>query len=219
MVADLLPGATAMRRHHPAEERKRRDPKPPPEPERKAKRPKLNVIEAARQRREAEDEAAMERRQEESASLQAIIENVGADHLQNLAIVEEMEVPSRGPQYLDSANDSRWDDRWNGRKNFKKFRRKGDADGPRHRGQTVIVPLEEVKRKDFGIGEGYWARSRDNSGTHRAVALANETRSNPECTVRNKSPTPPRRTEKRTRTRDSDSDGELRFRFRRRKER
>jgi hypothetical protein len=218
MVTDLLPGATAMKGHRLAEGRKRRDPKPPSEPERKAKRPRLDVIEAARQRREAEDEAALERRQEESASLRAIVESEGLDHLQNLAIVEEMEVPVRQRQNSDSANDGRWDGRWNGRKNFKKFSRKGNAKGPRHRGQSVIVPLEEVRRKDFGIGEDYWIGGRDGSAPHTAVTLVNETSGNPHCAVSKKSPTPPRRIEKRVRTRDSDSDGELRFRFRRRKE-
>lgn len=95
-------------------------------------------------------------------------------NLQNLAIVEEMEVrPRRRPPVSQGrhgatrtrrsetqtgqSHDDHWDDRWNGLKNFKKFRRKGEG-GPdvRNRPRRVIIGLEEVKRKDFGLGPDYW---------------------------------------------------------------
>ena len=92
----------------------------------------------------------------------------------NLVAVEEMPLyvrtnqPSRASEGGGIGND-RWDERWNGRKNFKKFRRKGDpSGGPRRNVQNVIVPLVEVKKHSYGIGEQYWDHSNDEeSGSKR----------------------------------------------------
>jgi hypothetical protein len=120
-------------------------------------RKEVDVLEAAREHREAEEDVA--RRDQEA--LRETIDGMEIDQMKDLAIVEEMEVTqppgrhSRTQVYGDTG--SRWDGRWNGRKNFKRFRRRGVGDsGQVRRGGTVIVGLEEVRKKDFGIGDGYW---------------------------------------------------------------
>ncbi|KAL1997564.1 hypothetical protein VTN02DRAFT_1491 [Thermoascus thermophilus] len=138
--------------HHEAERTPAPDAAPP-----KAKRQKLDVLEAARQHREAEEMAARARRQDEEASLQASLQGMTLAEMKSLAVVEEMEVPAREGRAAAEGAERRWDERWNGRKNFKKFRRKGDANARRGRVQTVMVPLEEFKRKEYGIGDVYWA--------------------------------------------------------------
>ncbi|KAH8429048.1 DNA damage response protein RcaA [Aspergillus melleus] len=222
-LSSLLPGAAAMKRRRAETMKKTSEPASQLKAEEspRPKRRKLDIREAARQHREAEEDAQRLRRQEEAASLQDSLKDVNVEQLKGLAIVEEMEVPSR----RDVDRDQRWDERWNGRKNFKKFRRKGDGGQARHRIQTVIVPLEEVSRKDFGIGEHYWVSDRptersppaisqgqgqgqeeqDDAAeeTSRATSVARET---------------PAVSQKRSRQeRDSDSEDEMRFRFRRRR--
>lgn len=114
----------------------------------------VNIQEVVRERREAEEDAV--RREEES--LRESLDGMHVEDLKNLAVVEEMDLPDRSDRpgnQINGTSNSRWDDAWNGRKNFKKFRRRGDG-APARRGHSVIVPLEEVKKKDFGIGEEYW---------------------------------------------------------------
>lgn len=220
VVANLLPGARAMKRrraemgeHHQDETAASRE----PEVARKPKRPKLDLLEAARKHREEEEQ---QRRQAEEDSHPAALANVDVEQLKYLAIVEEMELPARqAPVHAEPSSD-RWDERWNGRKNFKKFRRKGKPGDTRHRIQTVIVPLEEVTRKDFGIGDHYWVgrrQSPNHSQTdhHRSVTREDSVGSPAPASVTDPSPAPGRRNQKRYR--DSDSDDELRFRFRRRR--
>lgn len=170
MVESLLPATAAMKRRRiELEKENERQGKPSeslfgsveekagPEKKRKPKK-EVNIQEVVREHREAEEEAA--RRDEES--LRGTLDGMDVDQLKNLALVEEMEVKSRADRpprgEVHDSQDSRWDERWNGRKNFKKFRRRGDNTQPRRR-QSVIVPLEEVKKKDFGIGEEYWLKS------------------------------------------------------------
>ena len=123
----------------------------------KGRKPKqeVNIREVVRERREAEEEAAI--RDEEN--LRDALDGMNIDEVKKLVIVEDMEVPERAKNHQRNAhvmeNNNRWDERWNGRKNFKKFRRPGEG-APVRRGQSVIVPLEEVKTKDYGIGEPYW---------------------------------------------------------------
>ncbi|KAI9656409.1 MAG: hypothetical protein M1831_004661 [Alyxoria varia] len=97
----------------------------------------------------------------------------GIAELRNLAIIEEIDVPASRKEFLaaqrrrqtggddgaqanrtDSPARNGWNDDWNGRRNFKRFRRKGQPVA--NRGHKVIVPLEEAKQKDFGIGDDYW---------------------------------------------------------------
>ena len=230
MVADLLPGATAMKQRMGS--MKRREPTPPPEPPKKVKRPKLDVKEAARQRREAEDEAAMAEK-EDIASFQAIVDGMTVSEMQNLAIKEEMTVRPRPAQsQIQRSDNSRWDEKWNGRKNFKKFRRKGNPGGVvQHRIQTVIVPLEEVRRRDYGLSDRYSPTSRAVSENRRVTEPVTETPALSRTTsnvtsqalsqTQGSAPSVPEtstRAQKRAReSEDSDDDG-LRFRFRRRRQ-
>ncbi|KGO67885.1 hypothetical protein PEX1_064440 [Penicillium expansum] len=227
-VAVLLPGARTMKRrraemtrHHPEGEAVAPETEAP-----KRKRPKLDVLEAARKHREDEEQ----QRKAEKDSHPADLGDVDVDQLRNLAIVEEMEIPVRIVPAREDKTSDRWDDQWNGRKNFKKFRRKGE---PRSRAriQTVIVPLEEVTRKDYGIGDHYWAGNstettsriepeapdsddrRDENFPSRSELTATA-RTSPEPTP---NPTPPRRPKRAREERDSDSDDGLRFRFRRKR--
>lgn len=214
-VSELLPGATAMKRR--LNGKKRPETPPPVEPPKKARRPKLDVMEAARQRREAEDEAAMVRRQEEAASFQAIAGGMDLSQLQNLAIVEQIEVQPRISQSHTTNN--AWDERWNGRKNFKKFRRKGDRAAP-NRVQAVIVPLEEVKKNDFGTTTVGFREARTRpSERNRSVSESNiNTPLTSQDTAQSRAPSQTSRRQKRDRDSDSDDDG-LRFRFRRKRQR
>ena len=171
MVDGLLPAAAAMKKrnlafdqenkrknvteaqHHTEEHDRRKARKAP-------SRQEIDVRAVARERREAEEEAA--RRDQEV--LEAKLGDISVEEMKKLAVVVEMEVPTRNER-ADRANgdaSDRWDERWNGRKNFKRFRRKGEGDGSaRRQTQNVIVPLVEVKRKNYGIGEAYWSSSRD----------------------------------------------------------
>lgn len=224
LVSSLLPGANAMkRRRTETSQRNLEDLNTRPKQEvPRPKRQKLDVLEAARQHREAEEDAARQRREQEDELLQTSLRDVDVERLKGLAIVEEMELPAKP---ADKSN-SRWDERWNGRKNFKKFRRKGDSSQQRRRIQMVMVPLEEVARKDFGIGDHYWVSTSKSTDpapqeSHQDRTLSqvesepsvsqSVERSEPEKTTTQKN-------QKRAREeRDSDSDDELRFRFRRRR--
>lgn len=221
VVSDLLPGARAMKRRraemsqHPTEGLTTATEAEPP----KRKRAKLDVLEAARKHREQEEE---QRKAEENIRLGEA--DVGVDQLKNLAIVEEMELPVRSPPTREEENIVRWEDRWNGRKNFKKFRRKGESHG-RARMQAVIVPLEEVTRKEYGIGDHYWSNNsqQPNSVDENRVNAEEDSESRPQesATVNSPEPAPvptPARRQKRAReSRDSDSDDGTRFRFRRKR--
>ncbi|MCJ1262373.1 hypothetical protein MMC22_002243 [Lobaria immixta] len=170
MVDKLLPAAAAMKRRKIEEEEEARrkgvapatsfsktqstvDNKKP-----KKQKQEVDIKGVVRERREAEEDAA--RRDEES--LRETLDGMDVEEMKNLAVVEEMQIPIRPnrPQrnQTNGASDSRWDDQWNGRKNFKKFRRQGESNQVR-RGQSVIVPLEEVKKKAFDGGADYLVES------------------------------------------------------------
>ncbi|KAF4617093.1 hypothetical protein G7Y89_g15057 [Cudoniella acicularis] len=179
---DVAPTAAALKRRRleeTAARRQRGESSPPPseppptpapavkdepasaKPTRKKKvREEIDLLEAAREQQEKAEALAKAERE----SLQAALEGMDISEIRNLAKVEEMEVkrthaPPRAAARADESD--RWDDKWNGRRNFKKFRRRGaENEGTifgRARGpEKVIVPLEEVKKKDFGIGDHYW---------------------------------------------------------------
>ena len=167
-IDSLVPAATAIKRRRLEEEEEAKRTgkkttatsflqsqlKVEPSKTKKAKK-EINIKEAVRERKEAEEEAA--RRDEEN--LRTTLEGMSVEEMKKLAVIEEMEVPDRSdrPQRREanSGVNDRWDPSWNGRRNFKKFRRQGETSNAR-RGRSVIVPLEEVKKKDFGIGEDYW---------------------------------------------------------------
>jgi nibrin len=122
----------------------------PAKPTKKAKK-EIDILEIARQRREEEEKAKVEREK-----LQERLESMDIHERPEIEIAE-MEVKRSVPPPRASARadeSDRWDDKWNGRRNFKKFRRRGGVVGPVQ--EKIIVPLEEVKKKDFGIGDDYW---------------------------------------------------------------
>jgi nijmegen breakage syndrome protein 1 len=146
----------------------------PPKPKKIKK--EINIKDAVRERREAEEERA---RQDEE-NLRETLEGMTVEEMKKLAVVEEMEVLERSdrPQRREAnggASD-RWDPAWNGRRNFKKFRQQGENSNPR-RGRSVMVPLEEVKKKDFGIGEEYWDEPDDKKKKRKDKERATQSQS------------------------------------------
>lgn len=132
------------------------------EPEKsKAKSPKVkkevDILDLARKKRE-EAEARVKAEREELATAP---EDIDLAEIRRLHIEEPMELrqmPSARTREQDIA-DGRWDPSWNGRKNFKKFR---PRTGVQARQPTrVIVALQEVKSKGFGIGDDYWLENDD----------------------------------------------------------
>ncbi|KAI1642708.1 uncharacterized protein F4817DRAFT_288809 [Daldinia loculata] len=112
----------------------------------------IDILDMARQHREEAEARAKAEREE----LATAPEGLDLAEIRRLHIEEPMElrqVPPTRTRDQDIA-DGRWDPAWNGRKNFKKFQSRV---GPRGRApQRVIVALEEVKSKGFGIGDDYW---------------------------------------------------------------
>ena len=171
ILDNLLPAATAMKKRRLEIEASQRN-GIPSEPSHeisqkkseteKIKQPpkEVNIKDALRERREKEEREEAARRDEENP--RNTLEGMSIEEMKKLAVVETMDVPDRSEgrrrREPTGPSDGRWDDRWNGRKNFKKFRRRGEGTQAR-RGQSVIVPLEEVKRKDYGIGDDYWVES------------------------------------------------------------
>ncbi|CCC06572.1 unnamed protein product [Sordaria macrospora k-hell] len=135
----------------------------------KAKKGDDPIIELARQKREEADALA-------AAERQALLDAAGDDEvdyaaIRRLHIIEEFDVrmPNRDVDDLDEREeaiaDGRWDPRWNGRRNFKKFRKqkRGGSDNASGDGAAVdqqprrpLITLEEVKPKEYGMGDGYW---------------------------------------------------------------
>lgn len=117
-----------------------------------------DILELARQRREeAEARAAAEREALDN------LHDDGIDYaaIRALQIVEECTVhlPDKSGGAAtrsreDEVRGGRWDPAWNGRQNFKKFRRQGEPAG--RPAPRVIVGLEEVRAKEYGIGDDYW---------------------------------------------------------------
>lgn len=189
VLDQLAPAATNLKRRRLADElaKKRRGEPSPPAPQpaaevitknpTKSKRVKaeIDILEVARQRREKEEEIARAERE----ALQQAMDGMDIDQIRNLAIIEEMDVKRSAPPPGASAHGDegeRWDDRWNGRKNFKKFRRRGE--GSSSVLHKVIVPLEEVKKKDFGIGDEYWLEGdKDLTKKKKGKGRARETHS------------------------------------------
>ena len=168
-IDKILPAAAAMKRrriedaeeaeaNHISSERSSRTSQKKADLEARKPKQEVNIREVVRERREAEEEAAI--RDEEN--LRDALDGMNVEEVKKLVVIEDMEVPERAKEHQrkvhDMENSNRWDERWNGRKNFKKFRRPGEG-APARRGQSVIVPLEEVKTKDYGIGEPYWEES------------------------------------------------------------
>ena len=150
------------------------EPEPQTQPPKKTKGKLINIKEVARQQKEAEEKAA----KVEEESLKDILDGMTVDQMKKLAVVEEMPVPERRTpaRQADDGSNPRWDERWNGRKNFKKFRRRGDVTQAR-RGHGVIVTLEEVKNKDYGIGDDYWLEKETEGAKRRRKEKERRTQS------------------------------------------
>ncbi|KAK0648869.1 hypothetical protein B0T16DRAFT_427844 [Cercophora newfieldiana] len=121
-----------------------------------------DILELARKRRE-EEEARIAA---EQADLEKVDDDIDYAAIRALHIVEEIAVrfpneDAPGRSRDQDIADGRWDPRWNGRKNFKRFRKQGETGGrppPR-----IIVQLEEVKPKEYGIGDDYWLEDEDSN--------------------------------------------------------
>ncbi|KAK4984110.1 hypothetical protein LTR50_006797 [Elasticomyces elasticus] len=135
------------------------------------KEKQVDVMAVVNERREKENE----RRRLDEETLRDALDSMDIAQIRNLAQIEEMEIMPRTHANNRFANDQangRWEERWNGRKNFKQFRKavpgtaqQGQSELSRRRG--VIVGLEEVKKKDFGIGEDYWLTPSSTSQNRR----------------------------------------------------
>lgn len=134
-------------------------PTPEPEPEAATPEPKkkpkkeIDILAVAAQNREQEEERA----RRENEDLANLPDDVDLAEIRRLNLVEEMEVrqPAGAARTREQdIADGRWDPKWNGMKNFKKFRRRGEAVGRQL--ARNIVPLAEVKNKEFGVGDDYW---------------------------------------------------------------
>lgn len=132
-------------------------------PKKKVKK-ELDVLAMVKQHRE-EEEARARAEREDLANLP---DDVDLSEIRRLNIVEEMEVrqPAEHARTRDQdVADGRWDPKWNGMKNFKKFRRRGEATG--RQPARVIVPLTQVKSKEFGVGDDYWLEDEETSQRKR----------------------------------------------------
>ncbi|KAI9752004.1 MAG: hypothetical protein M4579_005800 [Chaenotheca gracillima] len=191
---EILPAAAQMKRRRIEEEKSNqakpknkaeakgsKPPAPAPHTDAKGRKVKKepDVLEAARGHRKAEEEAARQDREED---WQASLDGMSVAEMKKLAIVEEIPITTRtatatGNTRRQNAASNRWDDSWNGRKNFKRFHRAGPAETEggdnegaarrRRAKQGVIVSLEEVRKKNFGIGEDYWINNDDEERMHR----------------------------------------------------
>lgn len=139
--------------------------KPKPEPAKtKQKKPEkeIDVLEIARQRRE--EKAAIA--EADRADAQARLEDLDINAVRSLIIVEEVPILSglraSSEEHVeesvwDEKTGGRWDEK-TGRLDFKLFKRRGQGAGD-NRSQRVIVELEQVSKKDHGIGDEYWLDS------------------------------------------------------------
>ncbi|KAK0750352.1 hypothetical protein B0T18DRAFT_366512 [Schizothecium vesticola] len=156
-------GQTPVAPEPPKEDKMAVDPPTPkkkaPAPRGRGKKPTEadDILEAARQFRDEVDARA-----EAEKKALAIADAAEVDFAQVRAnhIIEECAVHFPKDTQNSDARDqeggaaSRWDPRWNGRKNFKRFRKQGEAGG--RAAPRIIVELEEVKPKEYGIGDDYW---------------------------------------------------------------
>ncbi|KAF1814167.1 hypothetical protein P152DRAFT_456399 [Eremomyces bilateralis CBS 781.70] len=126
----------------------------------KKKDVEIDVLESARERREAEEEVG----RLDAEALHSAMEGMDIEAIRSLVQVEEMLIQPRANKPAPASGD-RWDDRWDGRRNFKKFRKVG-GQAPM-RGSKIIVPLEEVKRKEYGMGQDYFFE--ENSGARPPI--------------------------------------------------
>lgn len=174
---ELLPAGAAMRKEKQRQELEARrkglpvksamtQAKPAGNAKPKKEAKLLDVREAVRARREAENKAE-EKERRELDDLQA--EDEGMSGPANLVQVVEYQLPVRG-KTSNGTNGYRgetWRPQWNGRKNFKGFRRARDvangtaSGGERRPRDKIIVPLVAVKKDTYGLGDQYWEKTEE----------------------------------------------------------
>ncbi|CZT11440.1 hypothetical protein WAI453_004544 [Rhynchosporium graminicola] len=118
------------------------------------KEKEVDIIEVRRQEREKAEAAARAERE----SVPEDMSGIDLEQIRKLVIIETMPVrkPNSYIQRTERPEDSeRWDEKWNARVNHKKFNRRPGAAAVRGL-RKVIVPLEEAKKRDYGIGDTYW---------------------------------------------------------------
>ena len=135
-----------------------------------------DILELARkQREEQEARAAAERRAlTHPAGSGDEEDEIDYAAIRRLHIIEECDVHFPAERQARNKDDNnpggvrsrdhdvasgRWDPQWNGRKNFKRFRKQGEPVGRPLR--KNIYALEEVKPKEYGIGDDYWLEGGD----------------------------------------------------------
>lgn len=220
---EIAPSAAAAKRRR---IQSGRDPvPPPPEPEPAAqedddmasdsppakKGAKLKVVKGKGKKVKEENEVlelARLRREEEEARLAAekrVLTQPDNDEI-DYAAIRALHIIEECPVRLPSERhgtrgreqdiaEGRWDPQWNGRKNFKRFRKQGESAGrPPAR---IIIGLEEVKAKEYGIGDDYWLendkstqRRQSQSQTQTTQGKSKEAEASPATADR----APPRRT-------------------------
>ena len=124
----------------------------------------MDLNAAVRAHREAEE---AKHKQDSDEEGNVGVDDLTLDQMKTLAVVEEFtpKAPTHKQHHRDTDRPG-WNPEWNGRKNFKKFRRQGEGTVIR-RGQSVIVPLEQVKPKEASISQAYWTSSATKSRAGR----------------------------------------------------
>lgn len=180
-VMDLLPGAKVVKRRKIAEAREQAShaSPPPPSPPREATPPPpATPAKPAKTTKKDKPvnpfvEKSRAYRAEQDSIKDEPIDTSGINSLRNLAIVETMSVlrPRRAAERSVHGEDGdRWKPEWNGRKNFKGFRRREGSAVRSMTASRTMVGLVEVRRGDYGIGDGYWVGDvREGSGSRETT--------------------------------------------------
>ncbi|GJN70150.1 hypothetical protein PLICBS_004202 [Purpureocillium lilacinum] len=156
----------------------------------KAKDPKeLDVLAHAARHRE-EEEARARREKEDLANPP---DDADLAEIRRLQIVEEMPVRQSSASAVATRDQDvasgRWNPKWNGMKNFKKFRRRGEEQG--RQPARVIIPLSQVKNKEFGVGDNYWLEDEGSSQRKKTTQPSATTASHPSASAGTPSMPPP----------------------------
>ena len=135
----------------------------------------IDILAVAAQNREQEEARA----RAEKEDLANLPDDVDLSEIRRLNIVEEMEVraPAQSRSREQDIADGRWNPKWNGMKNFKKFRRRGQVTG--RQPTRVIVPLTQVKAKEFGVGDDYWLEDEDTQRKKKTASQPSGRQSQP----------------------------------------
>lgn len=121
---------------------------------RKKVKEEIDILERARKHREEEEARAAAERE---ALNEVPDDDIDYAAIRRMHIVEECEVKYPDPKRVkekETEGGAGWDPKWNGRPNFKRFRKQGEPVG--RPAPRVIVSLQEVKTKEYGIGDDYW---------------------------------------------------------------